>query len=264
MKQAQLLWLGFSLVTGTLFAQGPVETSACRLYREPNLQGEAWSIATTSEKPFAAELSPAWLGQFSSVWLRQGYVLEAYRDKNFQGASISLGTASLGSDAEGLAVNLASVNFDKTIASLRCRPQGQKMQLPSGELDWVEGAHFQWQSGGNHPNHKSLDLQTLAGDATLLIHADNTYGINRQDYRFNLRLLSVHVELVSMGGQHAQYDFALADLPTHPEFQQYLESAAADLDVLAEGYSLFPGMVEPPKPEVTALAAYLRALLPAL
>lgn len=237
------------------------EKADCAFFEDADLKGAVWTSLVPAKDPYSAELNTWWQNKASSLWIHEGYVFEGYSEPNFRGeplvldANNSAGTPVAG----GFSFDLSALNFNDQLSSFRCRPEGELKSLHKGNLAWIEGASYSWLSGGNHPSHINLKTRTEHGELIVSLHADNTYGINRQDYRFNLSKNAVHIDLVNSGFAKAQLDFDLTMGAMRPEFKALVLEAISSLQVLAEGYSNYPGSIEPPKPEVLELSEYLSA-----
>jgi hypothetical protein len=233
----------------------------CILFEHTNRQGSLWTAQADGKDPSSPKLTAWWQDRASSVWVRPGFVLEAYPEADFQGERIDLSSdlPNAVPVAEGHGINLEELNFNDELSSYRCRPAGEIRILERGSVLWLEGAKYSWISGGNHPNHKTVELIEENGDLVVRVLADDTYGSNRQDFLINLSRsqLSAKFSVDAYAEGQAGFDLTLAT--ARPDFQLMLKEVIANIQTVAEGYQSYPPIVEPPKPELQSLIAYLKS-----
>lgn len=256
----------FVLSLAPAFAAAHADTSYdeadCAFFEHADRQGASWTAAVNGKDPYSATLTNWWQDRASSVWVRPGFVLEAYTEQAFQGTRLDVSSDLATASAGGYSVNLDAFGFNDQVSSYRCRPAGQIKTLSRGTVLWLEAVPYSWLSGGNHPDHKTLDMRTEGQDLIVRVHADHTYGTSRQDYEVNLTQGKVHVEFLSSGLARGVADFDLLLASMRPDFKLTLQELIQHLQILAQGYASYPPRVEPPKPELQSLINYLQIYAP--
>ena len=233
----------------------------CSLFTTPAGDGAGLHASLGDEHPFLPVLPAELTGKVSSIWLKNGVRLEAYGAPDFKGELKVFDQDSPGARAEngGVLISIAGTSFASQLASFRCRSTGVVIQTQAGALTWFEGARFYWFSGGNHYNQRWLEMHHgQDGHAVLTAHADDTYGINRQDYVIDLTSGDVTVTYRSYMDLKGSVQFQLGLARFRPELQATVTSLTKDLAVIAAGYN-YDGRnrVSPPAPELNDVIAYL-------
>lgn len=256
------LLFAFSLqaAAGPTLADISPRDADCILFEHVNRQGATWTAQAEGKDPFSPKLTEWWQDRASSVWVRQGFVLEAYLEPGFQGQRVDLNAdvPGLSSADNGYVMNLDALGVNDQLSSYRCRRLGETKILERGTLQWIEGAKYFWLSGGNHPNHKSVELITEGTDLIVRVLADNTYGTNRQSFELNLTTSKLRALFTVSGYAEGEANFDLNLATARPDFKMMLSEAIAAISSVAEGYTTYPPVVEPPKPELQSLIAYLQ------
>jgi hypothetical protein len=260
MKHCLLFACCLQALSGTIYADISATEADCVLFEHTDRQGSLWTAQADGKDPSSPKLTAWWQDRASSVWVRPGFVLEAYREPDFQGGRIDLSSELPNAmpAAEGYAINLEDMNFNDELSSYRCRPGGEHRLLERGSVLWLDGAKYSWISGGNHPNHKSVEMAVENGDMIVRVHADHTYGTNRQDFVINLSRSLVSAKFSVDGYAEGQADFDLTLAAARPDFRLMLKEIMENIQTVAEGYKSYPPIVEPPKPELQSLIVYLK------
>ncbi len=234
------------------------ENPDCAFFEKADLEGAYWTSRVGDKDPNSAQLDTWWQDRATSVYVKSGYVFEAYSEKNFSGRSLALDAQDPIGEAygQGAIFDLRNLEFAGQLSSFRCRPRGEELAFKAGRIFWFEGQRYNWRSGGNHPDHRWLEMQTINGERVLRIHADNTYGINRQDYLVNLSKESVHVEFVQSGMTKASTDFDLQMGLMRDDYRLMVLELREHVKAIAMGRAQDPWAPEPPKPELLDLVDY--------
>jgi hypothetical protein len=259
-----LIYLGLlQAAAGTAHADITPQEADCVLFEHANRQGAAWTSQATGKDPFSPNLTSWWQDRASSVWVRPGFVLEAYLEPGFKGRRVDLSADVPGAvlTENGSSINLDGVEVNDQLSSYRCRPAGETRALERDSVLWMEGARYSWLSGGNHPNHKDLEMITLGSDLIVRVHADHTYGSNRQDFEVNLGSSKVRAKFSVAGYAEGEAEFDLTLASARPDFKIMLEEVIENIQTVAEGYTGYPPVVEPPKPELQSLVRYLQTFI---
>jgi hypothetical protein len=252
-----------NLVTSQTMAAEGTEGADCVLFSENNMSGAAWTAKVGSKDPFVARLTDWWLGQSSSVFVRQGYVLELYSEPYFFGRYVALqsGFSQGIAVSDGISVNLQDIGFLKQVGSYRCRVTTSKVSTPIGEAPWIEGGYYYWYSGGNHYDEKWLKMETVNGHAVITAHSHDTYSINVQDYVIDLTDGLVKINFKAYGGVTGTTEFAFRMAAARTDFHGMLDELVATLKVIAQGYYRpHADKLAPPSPELVELASFFATL----
>ena len=244
-------------------ADALAERDDCILFSEVNMTGLYWTAQVGGKDAFSPLLGEIWNQRATSVYVRDGYVLEVYSEPYFAGTSVSLSRGAEGASlvGDGVSVNLSSMAFDK-VASYRCRKVTGSVDTPFGTAPWIDGGDYYWFSGGNHYNQKSMKMQTVDGHAILKVHSDDTYHINEQDYEIDLTTGMVKINFKSMAGTTGSAEFALKLGGFRADFRMMVDELVDTLKVLAKGYYYaHSGSVAPPVPEVSEVASYFESII---
>jgi len=261
--------LGFvlsSLVTllpSVARADAIAELDDCILFSDVNMTGLYWAAQAAGKDAFSPRLGDQWNQRTTSVYVRDGFVLEVYSEPDFAGTSAFFGRGAEGSSlvGDGVSVNLSSMAFEK-VASYRCRKVTGTVDTPFGAAPWIDGGDYYWFSGGNHYNQKSMKMQTVDGHAILKVHSDDTYHINEQDYEIDLTTGNVKINLKSMSGTTGSAEFTLKLATFRSDFHMMVDELVDTLKVLAKGYYYeHSGSVAPPVPEVLEIASYFEGIV---
>ncbi|MFW7379583.1 MAG: hypothetical protein ACOH5I_12290 [Oligoflexus sp.] len=237
------------------------ENPDCAFFEYTDLGGAFWTSMVKQKVPYSYGLNDWWNDRASSVWVRKGFVFEAYADTGFQGQRLSL---SSDDDyafplADGAYVNFYEYNFSSNLSSFRCRLAGETMATDEGELQWVEGQRYHWRSAGNHPHHKWLEMQRSNGDYLVILHSDHTYGINQEDYIINLTQKHIEVKIMANGFAKADLSFDFWMSTFQDQFGIYFQKISDHIATIAAGYDYQrAGSIEPPKPELLSLVEYMK------
>ncbi len=247
------------VLSGPAFADFQKEDADCAFFEKAGLEGSYWTAHIAKQDSLSPELDAWWQDRALSVYVRDGFVFEAYADVHYNGRSLSLDARDPAGQAygSGTAFDLRSFDFAGQLSSYRCRPRGEEIQLKNTNLFWFEGQRYTWHSGGNHPDHRQLEMHTENGQLILLIHADNTYGINRQDYTVNLSSNTVHANYEQSGMAKASTDFDLEMGLMRDEYRSIVIELREHVRALAAGRPQDAFVPEPPKPELLPLVDYL-------
>ncbi|MBM4252602.1 MAG: hypothetical protein FJ146_11575 [Deltaproteobacteria bacterium] len=254
-----------AMMTGqALASDGDAAVDAdCALYSQENMTGASWTARVAGKDPYAPKLTDWWQGRVTSIYVRQGYVLELYAAPYFTGRFMALqpGLMQGVTVAGGLSINLQDLGFSKEVASYRCRVATTRIETPVGDAPWVEGASYYWYSGGNHYDEKWLKMQTINGHAIVTAHSDDTYSINVQDYEIDLTEGLVKIRFKAYGGVTGVTEFAFKMAAARSDFHGMLDELVATMKVIAQGfYRPHADKAAPPAPELIELAAFFATL----
>jgi hypothetical protein len=235
----------------------------CALYSQDNMGGASWTARVEGRDPFVAKLTEWWHGQATSVYVRNGYVLELYSEPYFSGRLLTIqpGLIQGAAVADGLSINLQDLGFAKEVASFRCRLATTRVSTPAGDAPWIEGASYYWYSGGNHYDEKWLKMATVNGHAVITAHSDDTYSINVQDYEIDLTEGVVRIHFKAYGGVTGTSEFAFKMAAARSDFHGMLDELVATLKVIAQGfYRPHADRAAPPAPELLELATFFATI----
>ncbi|MDQ3231641.1 MAG: hypothetical protein M3Q07_07455, partial [Pseudobdellovibrionaceae bacterium] len=135
----------FALSVNTLTGAAHADTSSlpgdCILFEHADRQGAYWSAEVEGKDPASANLDNWWQDRVSSVWVRPGFILEAYPDPAFKGTRLDISRDLLLATEfkGGASVNLNALNFNDQLSSYRCRRTGDDKALAQGSVSWHEG-----------------------------------------------------------------------------------------------------------------------------
>lgn len=244
----------------------------CRLYTETHMQGESLDFVATDRAGSVPALTMPFDTRLGSLWMREGFALETYDAARFQGSFTTWAPAAddtrYHASEGGYYVNLSELPSIPRIASLRCRALGGDL-LNLGISSYIRlhaynGVRLDWRSGGNHPNHKWVEITAQGGRRTLVVHEDNTYGINASDYILDLDAGSIQVTLTRSPGLRRE---DIVPLPTRESsaaarlaYMGALWNMADAVRVIAEGNDV-GYFVVPPKPELREVTQFLRSMI---
>ncbi len=145
------------------------------------------------------------------------------------------------------------------ISLLTTTAYGEIKTGPYGTYEWTDGAQYNWSSGGNHPDRMNVSLKTENGEDVIYLHADQTYGINRQDYVINLAQKTLDLKYQVGGYLSGSAQFQLEVSSFRPDSKAILKDVQANLRKIAEGYNWGPTVIEP-SPQLLPLASYFDSL----
>ena len=257
-----------SLSSWALAAADP----SCKLFSKSDMQGESLDLLSQDSGGSAATIVQPWVDELGSLWLRDGYVLETYDQSQFDGKlttwDASLIRPQFHTAVGGSYVNVSELGSGAKIGSYRCRVAGTLMSRPGlspfSTLHAYNNIRFDWRSAGNHPNHKWVELNEIDGRRTILVHKDDTYGINATDFVLDVdsglmsmkerRSANVHLsEDLTLPTYESSVIFRLAYAGGLWEMLDIVQSVAQKNDI---GFFLFP-----PKPELHEVENFLRQVL---
>jgi hypothetical protein len=245
----------------------------CALFTSENMLGKQKDLSAIREQEGTSHVVEAPFAQnISSVWIKNGSVLELYQGAGYQGALLTLQYSPddhrLMSAEEGVFANLKDFDFDKSVKSYRCRLAGEPMSPPAlmpyaTSLMAYNQTRFTWRSAGNHPDHKYAEIKQKDGKRTLWIYEDSTYGINANEYTLDLDSGTITIKYRRVGGVQNTEELAkpsltdkfilkLAYAGALGEMESNLVTIAAGLNV---GYYILP-----PKPELRPIIQQIASL----
>lgn len=244
----------------------------CLLFQEPDLKGNALKAKVELSDVSQSSLPEDFNDKISSLWVRDGYVLEVYKDANFLPAVLSSTSwSAVGSrQSEGDTQNGTSINllqnapdFDGQISSFRCRIEGTTVEaFQNGKVNWFEGKKFSWRSDGSHPDHIWIEMTSdpTSSEPVVTIHEDTIYDSSRRDFVVNLKTGKVHA-LYSEGGYvKGKVEFDLFLAARRPEFRIMISDLARIIETIANKPQFVFGTATPPPVELNSLRDWLLAM----
>jgi hypothetical protein len=169
-----------------------------------------------------------------------------------QGVTFDATQGSGGLSTDGSAP--AEENEDKIIPAL----------VPYMTLRTFGEERLNWISGGNHPNHKWVELKVQDGSRRLIIHDDNTYGTIRTDYSLDVDQGTIDVTMVRSPGISLEEAFTLpvydSAISARLSYTGALNHMIEIVGKVAEGNDL-GYVVLPPRPELQETQNFLKELM---
>lgn len=136
--------------------------------------------------------------------------------------------------------------------------------VPYMKLRTFGEERLSWLSGGNHPNHKWVEIKIEDGVRLLIVHEDNTYGTVRMDYILDIDHGGIEVSMVRSPGISQKetltlpvYDSGITDRLSYTGALYHMVEIVAKV---AEGNDL-GYVVLPPRPELNETEAFLKELM---
>jgi len=254
------------------------DVADCVVFSGTTIDAPKIEVSAVDGADFVKEVHTAASASVNAlVWVRDGMVLEAYRQPLFGGPVFSYtGTeAALPSGASASAERFEDGSLialqtglsepdQGGIASLRCRKVGEQLPAsrlaPAVTLRSLPG-RLAWVSGGNHPDHKWIELNRRNGATILTVHSDSTYGINRADWVLDLDSTALTIT-VSVRGDRGQPEVVTSELLPKDVglYVEALDAMRREVEVLMIGNTSSSYTVAP-KPELGEVAYFLRVAL---
>lgn len=136
--------------------------------------------------------------------------------------------------------------------------------VPYMKLRTFGEERLSWLSGGNHPNHKWVEITVEPDGRRLVVHEDNTYGTVRMDYSLDVDSGTIEVTMVRSPGISQTetltlpvYDSGVIDRLSYTGALHHMVEIIAKI---AEGNDL-GYVVIPPRPELSETEAFLKELM---